>query len=73
MAWIIMRSGAEPLTGEKVKEFCAARLAHYKIPGYVHIVERFPITVTGKVRKVEMREETVELLGLHDAADIQNA
>nr|BFE79141.1 hypothetical protein GCM10020093_017420 [Planobispora longispora] len=33
MAWIVMRPGAEPLTAEAVREFCAGRLAHYKIPG----------------------------------------
>ncbi|MEV5412292.1 AMP-binding protein [Thermopolyspora sp. NPDC052614] len=68
MAWIVMRPGATPLTAEAVREFCADRLAHYKIPRYVHLVESFPMTVTGKIRKVEMREQAVELLGLHDAA-----
>ena len=64
MAWIRMRPGADPLTAETLREFCAGRLAHYKIPRYVHIVEEFPMTVTGKVRKVEMRERSVEILGL---------
>ncbi|MFI6392598.1 AMP-binding protein [Nonomuraea sp. NPDC050547] len=64
MAWIVMRPGAEPLTAEAVREFCAGRLAHYKIPRYIHLVERFPMTVTGKIRKVEMRERAVELLDL---------
>ncbi|HKT56262.1 MAG TPA: AMP-binding protein [Microbacterium sp.] len=62
MAWIVMRPGAEPLTAEAVREFAAGRLAHFKIPRYVHIVDAFPMTVTGKVRKVEMREMAVELL-----------
>ena len=44
--------------------FAEGRLAHYKIPRYVHVVEEFPMTVTGKIRKVEMREVTVEILGL---------
>jgi fatty-acyl-CoA synthase len=39
----------------------------------VHVVEEFPMTVTGKIRKVEMRETAVELLGLHDAAAVRNA
>jgi fatty-acyl-CoA synthase len=73
MAWIVMRPGAEPLTAEQVREFCSGRLAHYKIPRYVHIVDGFPMTVTGKVRKAEMRERAVDLLGLHDAAGIQSA
>ncbi|MDT7773646.1 MAG: fatty-acyl-CoA synthase, partial [Pseudonocardiales bacterium] len=43
-------------------------LAHYKIPRYVRVVDEFPMTVTGKVRKVEMRARSVELLGLTAAA-----
>jgi len=73
MAWIVMRPGAGPLTTEQVREFCSGRLAHYKVPRYVHIVQGFPMTITGKIRKVEMRERAVDLLGLHDAAGIQNA
>jgi fatty-acyl-CoA synthase len=64
MAWIRMRPGAAPLTAEAVREFCQGKLAHYKIPRYVHITDEFPMTVTGKVRKVEMRERSVELLGI---------
>jgi fatty-acyl-CoA synthase len=63
-AWIRMRDGAEPLTAEKVREFATGKLAHYKIPRYVQVVDEFPMTVTGKVRKVEMREKSVADLGL---------
>jgi fatty-acyl-CoA synthase len=73
MAWIIMRPGAEPLTTERVREYCQGRLAHYKIPRHVHLVDEFPMTVTGKIRKVEMRERAVDLLGLQGAAGIRNA
>ncbi|MFF4775751.1 AMP-binding protein [Microtetraspora fusca] len=73
MAWIVMRPGTEPLTGAHVKEFCAGRLTHYKIPRYIHVVDAFPMTVTGKIRKVEMRERAVEILDLHDAARVRNA
>jgi fatty-acyl-CoA synthase len=68
MAWVRLREGAEELTAESLREFCAGRLAHYKIPRYVHVVDEFPMTITGKVRKVEMRERAVELLDLADAA-----
>jgi fatty-acyl-CoA synthase len=64
MAWIRMRPGAVALTADKVREFATGRLAHYKIPRYVHITDDFPMTVTGKIRKVEMREKSVEILGL---------
>jgi fatty-acyl-CoA synthase len=73
MAWIVMRPGATPLTGSAVREYCSGRLTHYKIPRYVHVVDGFPMTVTGKVRKVEMREKAVDILGLADAAAIRNA
>jgi fatty-acyl-CoA synthase len=63
-AWVQMRPGADPLDAATVKEFATDRLAHYKIPRYVMVVEDFPMTVTGKVRKVEMREKSAELLGL---------
>ena len=63
-AWIRMKSGADPLDAAAVREFCAGRLSHYKIPRYVILVEEFPMTVTGKIRKVQMREETTEKLGL---------
>ena len=64
MVWVRLRPGAEALTAESLREFCGGQLAHYKVPRYVHIVDEFPMTVTGKVRKVEMRERAVEILGL---------
>ncbi|MFF4324910.1 AMP-binding protein [Streptomyces sp. NPDC001591] len=62
MAWVRMREGAQPLTAESVRAYCEGRLAHFKIPRYVHVVDEFPMTVTGKIRKVEMRAEAVRLL-----------
>jgi fatty-acyl-CoA synthase len=64
MVWVRLRAGAPALTAESLREFCAGQLAHYKIPRYVHIADEFPMTVTGKVRKVEMRERSVAILGL---------
>ena len=65
MVWVRLRPGAQALTAESLREFCRGQLAHYKVPRYVHIVDEFPMTVTGKVRKVEMRERAVEILGLN--------
>lgn len=64
MAWVRLREVAPPMTAESLREFCTGKLAHYKIPRYVHVVDEFPMTVTGKVRKVEMREMAKEILGL---------
>ncbi len=63
-AWVKMRSGADPLDAAAVREFATGRLSHYKIPRYVMVVEEFPMTVTGKIRKVQMREESAQKLGL---------
>lgn len=63
MAWIRMREGAErPLDEESLRAFCDGRLARYKIPRYVHVVDEFPMTVTGKVRKVDMREQSLAII-----------
>ena len=64
MAWVRMKPDTTSLDAATVKSFSAGRLAHYKIPRYVHIVDEFPMTVTGKIRKVEMRETALGLLGL---------
>ena len=62
MAWVVMRPGAEPLSAQRVRTFCQGRLAHYKVPRYVHVVDGFPMTVTGKIRKMEMRAQAEQIL-----------
>jgi len=63
-AWVRMRAGSEPLDADAVREFATGKLARFKIPRYVMVVEEFPMTVTGKIRKVQMREESTHALGL---------
>ena len=63
-AWIRMKANREPLDAAALRTFASGRLAHYKIPRYVHLVDEFPMTVTGKIRKVDMRAESTRLLGL---------
>jgi fatty-acyl-CoA synthase len=72
-AWVTLREGAPELTADALREFATGKLAHYKIPRYVLVVDSFPMTVTGKVRKVEMRAKSVELLDLGEAAQVRNA
>jgi fatty-acyl-CoA synthase len=72
MAWVKLKDGVAT-TEADVKDFCKGRIAHYKVPRYVKFVTEFPMTVTGKVRKVEMRESSIEELGLHAAAAVKNA
>jgi fatty-acyl-CoA synthase len=63
MAWIIPREGAAAVTAEDIRSFAANRIARHKIPRYVQTIDEFPMTVTGKVRKVELREMAADLLG----------
>jgi len=65
-AWVKMKSGVDPLDADAVRAFANGKLAHYKIPRYVLVVDDFPMTVTGKIRKVEMRERSAKQLGLND-------
>jgi len=65
-AWVKMKSGVDPLDADAVRAFANGKLAHYKIPHYVLVVDDFPMTVTGKIRKVEMRERSAKQLGLND-------
>ena len=62
MAVVRLRDGATPLTVEGLRNFCAGRLAHFKVPRYVRVVTEFPMTVTGKVRKDEIRRQVIEHL-----------
>ena len=65
MAWIQTEDG-EDLTLEEVREFCAGKIAHYKVPRYVRVTDEFPMTVTGKVQKFKLRDDAIDQLGLHD-------
>lgn len=56
LACVILRDAGDTLTLEELRGFCAGQLAHYKIPAGLRILESFPMTVSGKVRKVELRE-----------------
>ncbi|MFJ9380820.1 AMP-binding protein [Streptomyces sp. NPDC101455] len=59
LACVIPRDPADPLTLEELRGFCEGRLAHYKIPSLLQIMDAFPMTVSGKVRKIELRERAV--------------
>jgi fatty-acyl-CoA synthase len=72
MAWVKLRDGAE-CTEENLSEFCRGKIGTYKIPRYWRFTDSFPMTVTGKIRKVEMREISVEALGLQKAAAVRTA
>jgi fatty-acyl-CoA synthase len=72
MAWIQTDDGSD-LDPDEIRRFCRGKIAHYKIPRYVHVTPTFPMTVTGKVQKYLLREQSIELLGLEGAAAIETA
>lgn len=63
MAWVKVRPGFH-VSEEELTEYCKGRIAHYKVPKYWKFVDEFPMTISGKVRKVEMREISMKELGL---------
>ena len=71
-AWIRLKPG-EQATVEEIREYCQGKIAHYKIPRYVVFVESFPMTVTGKIQKFLMRQQSIQDLNLEGAASIETA
>jgi len=63
MACVIVKQGGQ-LDEEELGDFCRGKIAHYKVPRYVKLVDEFPMTVTGKVQKFKMREQAIQELGL---------
>jgi len=62
-AWVKLVDG-ETATDEDIRDFCQGQIAHQKIPRYVKFVDDFPMTVTGKIQKFEMRKAMIAELGL---------
>jgi len=71
-AWVKTKPG-QALTAEEIKEFCTGKIAHFKIPRYILFVNDFPMSVTGKIQKFKMREESIKKLGLEAADTIETA
>jgi len=62
-AWVRLKDGQQA-SEEEIREFCRGQIAHYKVPRYVKFVDGFPMTVTGKIQKFVMREQSMRELGL---------
>jgi fatty-acyl-CoA synthase len=72
LAWIRLHDG-QTAGEDDIKDFCRGEIAHFKIPEYIRFVDEFPMTVTGKVQKFEMRRQEIELRGLQAAAQVETA
>ena len=72
MAWIKLKEGAEA-SAEELTEFCKGKIAHFKVPKYFRFTADFPMTVTGKIRKIEMRQISIKELNLDAVNNIKTA
>jgi fatty-acyl-CoA synthase len=72
MAWVILKAG-ENATEDELRDYCRARIAHYKVPRYWKFTDAFPMTITGKIQKYKMRETATEELGLEKAVAMRTA
>ena len=72
LAWIKLNE-ASSIGEEAVREFCEGKIAHFKIPEYIRLVDDFPMTVTGKVQKFLIRQKEIELRGLDKATSVETA
>jgi fatty-acyl-CoA synthase len=72
MAWIRPKEG-QTIDLQEIKAFCHDKITHFKTPQYIRLTDTFPMTVTGKIRKVEMREVSIKELGLETVAGIKTA
>jgi fatty-acyl-CoA synthase len=60
-AFVILDDGSN-LTEEDIRDFCISRIARYKVPKHVFMVNDYPLTASGKIQKFKLREMAVELL-----------
>jgi fatty-acyl-CoA synthase len=67
LAAVVIARTSDPIDADTVREFCRGKIAHYKIPRYVILVEEFPMTVTGKIQKFKLRDQAIEWLDLRSA------
>jgi len=72
MAWVLLKEG-EKATAEELTEYCKGNIAHFKVPKYFKFTESFPMTVTGKIRKIEMRQISIKELNLDAESKIETA
>jgi fatty-acyl-CoA synthase len=72
MACVVLKDGAT-MTADELKEYTRAHMAKHKTPRYVEFMDEFPMNAAGKILKYKMREQAVEILGLHADNSIETA
>ncbi|SIO02101.1 fatty-acyl-CoA synthase [Singulisphaera sp. GP187] len=71
-AWVVPRPG-QTVTEDDLRHYCRGQIAHFKVPHYIRIVGQLPKTVTGKIRKVDLRAEGISHYGLETTETIPTA
>jgi fatty-acyl-CoA synthase len=71
-AWVRLKEG-QTVAGEELRAWCRGKIASFKIPRYWKFVDEFPMTVTGKVQKFKIRENSIAELGLESAERVETA
>jgi fatty-acyl-CoA synthase len=72
MAWVKLKAG-ETASEEEIRTFCQGQIAHFKVPRYVKFADAFPMTVTGKIQKYLMRQQSIDELHLQQADTVKMA
>jgi fatty-acyl-CoA synthase len=72
VAWVKLKE-ENTLTEEELKAYCKGKIAYYKVPAYFRFTSDFPMTVTGKIRKVDMRAISIKELGREQLKPIETA
>jgi len=59
-AFIVLKEGAK-IDESEVSDFCRGKISRYKIPRYVHFMESYPMTASGKIQKYKLTELSTQI------------
>lgn len=60
-AFVMLQEGTD-LSEEDIRDCSMQKIARYKVPKHVFIVDEYPMTASGKIQKFKLREMATELL-----------
>jgi fatty-acyl-CoA synthase len=61
-AFIILKDGFE-YSAADVRDFCRGRIANFKVPEHIAFLEKYPLSMSGKIQRYRMRELAMEMFG----------
>jgi benzoate-CoA ligase family protein len=61
-AWVVLKDStmSGPQIEDELRHFCETNLPRYKLPGWVHVVDKLPKTATGKIQRYKLRVAVVD-------------